>query len=269
MWGAQCGAATGTGTLCFASRGAFFRPWQSRLSERVEIHKVWQYYFFNQWLALRRYANDRGVRVIGDMPIYVASDSADVWVARDLFLLDDQHRREVCCRTPRRIQYVWPTVGNPLYNWRAMADRDFDWWVLRFRQLLEMVDVIRIDHFRGFEKAYRCIPAHEETGRNGEWVKADGSSLFSLDRKLGRGCLLSPRTWGRSQPRWQRCVIDSVCPACGCCSSVLKGIRLKAFTCRTTTMRIASFTRALTITTQRNRGSASCRLCNRTWRRST
>lgn len=162
------------------------RRWRARLADSVEIHKVLQYYFFRQWQALRRYANDRGVRLIGDMPIFVASDSADVWVDRHLFLLDRNGRQTVVAGVPPDYfsegGQLW---GNPLYNWKAMADQDFAWWVQRFRNLLELVDIIRVDHFRGFVACW-TVRAGADNAKRGRWVKAPGAALFdAVQRQIG------------------------------------------------------------------------------------
>lgn len=163
------------------------RRWQERCVEAVQVCKVWQYYFFSQWASLRRYANENGIVIIGDMPIFVAGDSADVWVDRDVFCLDDQGREIVIAGVPpdyfSKTGQRW---GNPLYEWDAMAARGFSWWIRRFKSLFRLVDIIRIDHFRGFEACW-AIPAEEETAVKGEWVKVPGDDLFETVRdELGR-----------------------------------------------------------------------------------
>ncbi len=166
---------------------AAVQRWRDKLSDRIELHRVWQFYFFQQWSALRRYANDRGVAIIGDMPIFVALDSADVWYAPSLFQLDQQRQATLVAGVPP--DYFSDTGqrwGNPLYDWDAMQDSDFAWWTMRFRCLLELGDIVRIDHFRGFAGCW-AIPAEEETAVNGQWVKVPGRELFAtLRSNLGQ-----------------------------------------------------------------------------------
>lgn len=161
--------------------------WRQRLSDRIELHRVFQYYFFEQWLALRRYANERGVAIIGDMPIFVALDSMDVWWSPQMFLLDhDRQETFVAGVPPDYFSETGQRWGNPLYNWDALRATDFEWWVQRFRCLLELVDVARIDHFRGFSACW-TIPATEATAVNGRWVKVPGKTLFdTLRARLGQ-----------------------------------------------------------------------------------
>ncbi|RME41255.1 MAG: 4-alpha-glucanotransferase [Caldilineae bacterium] len=160
--------------------------WRKEQAEAIAVQKVLQFYFFRQWEAVRRYANRRGIRIIGDIPIFVAPDSADVWANRPLFRLDGRGRPTVVAGVPP--DYFSPTGqlwGNPLYNWPEIARRGYRWWIERIRATLEMVDIVRIDHFRGFE-AYWEIPAAEETAVNGRWVEAPGMELFTaIERELG------------------------------------------------------------------------------------
>lgn len=152
---------------------------RQELAVAIERISFEQFVFFKQWSALRRYANDRGVLMFGDMPIFVAHDSADVWGRRDIFALDGHARPAVVAGVPP--DYFSETGqrwGNPLYCWDRMAADRFDWWRVRLRGQLELFDLVRIDHFRGFE-AYWEIPAHEETAINGRWVKAPGDDLFA------------------------------------------------------------------------------------------
>jgi 4-alpha-glucanotransferase len=158
------------------------RAWSSRLREDVEQHRFLQFLFFEQWLALKAYANARNVRIIGDLPIFVAFDSADVWANRDLFYLEDDGAPTVVAGVPP--DYFSETGqrwGNPLYRWQRMAERDYDWWKRRLQMVLRMVDVVRIDHFRGFD-AYWEIPASEPTAVKGRWVQGPGASLFEALR---------------------------------------------------------------------------------------
>ncbi|MCB9078121.1 MAG: 4-alpha-glucanotransferase [Anaerolineaceae bacterium] len=158
---------------------AAIERWREKEADTIAIHKVLQYYFFQQWGQLRQYANDHGIKIIGDIPIFVAPDSVDVWANPSKFFLDDQGQPTVVAGVPpdyfSETGQLW---GNPLYRWEVMAENGFQWWIDRIRSTLNMVDIIRIDHFRGFE-AYWEIPASEETAINGEWIKAPGTALFN------------------------------------------------------------------------------------------
>ncbi len=150
----------------------------------LAIEQVVQYIFSEQWCALRTYAAERKVRILGDVAIFVSYDSADVWTTPDIFELDDQLR-------PLRVSGVPPDYfsatgqrwGNPLYRWNVLKDHGFDWWVARIRRALTLYDVIRLDHFRGFE-AFWSIAADEETAMNGQWIKAPGHDLFQRLREV-------------------------------------------------------------------------------------
>ena len=157
---------------------AALRQARERLAAETERHQLDQFLFDRQWRALREHAHSRGVRIIGDIPIFVAHDSADVWAHRELFELDEQGRPEVVSGVPP--DYFSETGqrwGNPLYRWGRMRERGYQWWTERFRRTLEWVDLVRVDHFRGFE-AYWEIPAEEETALNGEWQPGPGRDLF-------------------------------------------------------------------------------------------
>ncbi len=149
-----------------------------RLARQVERHRRIQYLFDRQWQALRDYCGERGIGIIGDLPIFVAHDSADVWANRDLFLLDDRGRPTVVAGVPP--DYFSPTGqrwGNPLYDWDVHLRTGFAWWILRVERALELFDVVRIDHFRGFVAAWH-IPADEPTAEHGVWAPAPGRELF-------------------------------------------------------------------------------------------
>ena len=159
---------------------------RARLGERVEFHRWTQWLFFGQWLDLLDEAHRRGQRVIGDMPIFVAYDSADVWSRPELFQLDEERRPLFVAGVPP--DYFSPTGqlwGNPLYDWDELRRRDFDWWLARIRHALRLADLVRIDHFRGFE-AYWAVPAGAPTAEHGTWRKAPGDELFErVRRELG------------------------------------------------------------------------------------
>jgi 4-alpha-glucanotransferase len=157
------------------------------LAPVVARHAFGQFLFDRQWGAVRARANDAGIRVIGDVPIFVAHDSADVWANAHLFDLDEGGQpNAVSGVPPDYFSETGQRWGNPLYRWDAMARDGYAWWRERFRRTLEMVDVARIDHFRGFE-AYWEIPAGEPTALNGRWVPGPGRRLFdALEESLGR-----------------------------------------------------------------------------------
>lgn len=152
--------------------------WRDDLRERIEIQRFLQWQFFRQWNALKRYANERDIQIIGDIPIYVAYDSADVWANQHLFRLDDEGHSEVVAGVPP--DYFSATGqrwGNPIYRWGRMREEGYRWWINRFRIEFAKCDILRLDHFRGFE-AFWEIPADEPTATHGRWVKGPGAELF-------------------------------------------------------------------------------------------
>ena len=160
--------------------------WSGELAHEIEVQKAFQYLFFQQWQALRDYGRERGIRIIGDIPIYVAHDSADVWSNRQFFLMDDRGRPRVVAGVPpdyfSTTGQLW---GNPIYNWPLLKQTGYQWWVDRLRSALRLYDIVRIDHFRGFE-AYWEVPGSETTATNGRWVKGPGKELFAaLRNELG------------------------------------------------------------------------------------
>ncbi len=160
--------------------------WRKTLEREIEREQFAQYLFFNQWQQLKEYANSRGVRMFGDMPIFVSHGSADVWANQSLFTLDDRGRRTVVAGVPpdyfSETGQLW---GNPLYRWDRLAETDYRWWIQRIRGAFQMFDMLRIDHFRGFE-AYWEVSASAETAIDGQWVKGPGAKLFeSVRRQLG------------------------------------------------------------------------------------
>jgi 4-alpha-glucanotransferase len=161
--------------------------WSEKLANEVDYHKFQQFLFFQQWFELKEYANRHGVRIVGDAPIFVAFDSADVWANQNLFFLDAEGSPTVVAGVPP--DYFSPTGqrwGNPLYRWERMAADDYKWWEARLRMVLSQVDVVRLDHFRGFE-GYWEIPAAESTAVVGRWIKGPGPAFFAaMVRKLGQ-----------------------------------------------------------------------------------
>jgi 4-alpha-glucanotransferase len=160
--------------------------WKKDLVDPIEARKFWQYQFFKQWRALKQYCHDRGILIMGDLPIFVAHDSADVWVNRELFYLDSAgNPTSVAGVPPDYFSATGQLWGNPVYRWDVMAQSAYQWWVDRFRAILSLVDIVRLDHFRGFE-AYWEIPATESTAIHGRWVKGPGAKLFrALQERLG------------------------------------------------------------------------------------
>ena len=147
--------------------------------ERVGFWKFCQWSFFRQWWQLKAYANARSVHMVGDVPIFVAQESADVWARPELFELDAQGRPTVVAGVPPdAFSDTGQRWGNPLYRWSAHSEEKFKWWISRVRHVFAMVDMARIDHFRGFE-SYWEIPATEPTAMRGRWVSAPGDALFA------------------------------------------------------------------------------------------
>jgi 4-alpha-glucanotransferase len=152
---------------------------RARLLGSVNQVKFEQFLFFRQWFALRAYATSKGVLLFGDLPIYVSLDSADVWAHREQFDLDeDGNARTVAGVPPDYFSATGQRWGNPHYNWELMQEQGFSWWHARMRSLVSLYDLVRIDHFRGFE-AYWSIPADQTDAVKGEWIKAPGEALFS------------------------------------------------------------------------------------------
>ncbi len=162
------------------------KRWSERLNRQIHCHQYQQYQFFRQWSRLKDYCHERGIRLIGDIPIFVAHDSAEVWSNQGMFYLDDSGSSTVVAGVPpdyfSRTGQLW---GNPLYRWDVMAEDGYAWWVKRFRTMRVMVDIIRLDHFRGFEQ-YWEVPAGDTTAIKGHWVPGPGTRLFqSVERALG------------------------------------------------------------------------------------
>lgn len=167
--------------------GALETPKQE-LQEEIFLHKFLQFEFFEQWLALKRYANSLGIEIIGDIPIYVSHNSADVWANPQVFRLDTQtgNPLEVAGVPPDYFSETGQLWGNPLYNWDYLKNTGFDWWVRRLKAVLSLVDIIRIDHFRGLE-AYWAVAFGQENAINGHWLKAPGYDLFNtIGSRLGK-----------------------------------------------------------------------------------
>lgn len=160
---------------------------RQRLEDEVFYYKYIQFEFFRQWSELKRYANMRGVQIIGDIPIYVAHDSADVWAHPEIFCLDETGKAALMAGVPpdyfSATGQLW---GNPVYHWEKLQQSDFKWWVQRFQAMLDYIDIVRIDHFRGFQ-AYWAVEQGETNAINGNWIEAPGEALFdALNDKLGK-----------------------------------------------------------------------------------
>ena len=157
-----------------------------QLSDDVREQKFRQFLFYSQWLALKEYANKKKITILGDIPIFVAYDSADVWVHQELFLLDKKENpRFVAGVPPDYFSKTGQRWGNPLYNWPRLKGTGYAWWLDRIQITLKLVDIVRLDHFRGLE-SYWQIPAREETAIKGKWLKAPGGHFLKTVReKLG------------------------------------------------------------------------------------
>jgi 4-alpha-glucanotransferase len=164
----------------------------SHLDAEVESHRVVQFLFFEQWQALRETCRSVGVEIVGDLPLYVALDSADVWAHPDGFLLDTEGSPTVVAGVPPDyFSEAGQRWGNPIYDWRAMARSDFTWWRARVRHALSMFDVVRIDHFRGIA-GYWEIPVNEATAVSGRWQPGPGAALLAaLEDEIGELLLIA------------------------------------------------------------------------------
>jgi len=162
------------------------KRWREKLAAEIAAYKFWQYEFFRQWNVIKGHCMRRGIRIMGDIPIYAAHDSADVWANPEMFWLDEVgNPLKVSGVPPDYFSATGQLWGNPLYRWDVMKRNGYRWWIERLRASLKMFDMVRLDHFRGFE-AYWEIPAGEPTAMNGKWVKGPGAELFqALTDKLG------------------------------------------------------------------------------------
>ncbi len=172
--------------IAFPSQAAI-NKWNRKLEVEIKYYKFIQFIFFKQWFELKKYANDRGISIIGDIPIFVAFDSSDVWANKDLFFLDSKGYPTIVAGVPpdyfSETGQLW---GNPLYDWTANKKTNYNWWIKRISSNLEFVDFLRIDHFRGFE-AYWSIPYGAKTAIDGEWKTGPGHDIFiALEAELGK-----------------------------------------------------------------------------------
>ena len=157
------------------------------LEKETEFFKFIQYKFFRQWSNLKKYANDKGVEIIGDMPIYVSYDSVEAWVSPELFQFDKHKKpKDVAGCPPDDFAVTGQLWGNPLYDWEYHKKTGYKWWIDRLQFSASIYDIVRIDHFRGFE-SYYAVPYGDETAENGEWRKGPGAELFkAAEKALGK-----------------------------------------------------------------------------------
>ena len=160
--------------------------YRSELADDIEYHNFIQFLFFKQWGDVKRYANENGIKIIGDIPIFVAADSSDAWANPEIFLFDKERKPvKVAGVPPDYFSATGQLWGNPLYNWEKLKDTNYSWWVERVRANLSTCDIIRIDHFRGFE-AYWAVPYGDDTAINGQWEPGPGIDLFNaIKSQLG------------------------------------------------------------------------------------
>lgn len=160
--------------------------YRKELVDVINYHKVTQYFFFKQWLALKAYANENGIEIIGDMPIYVSADSVEVWTMPELFKLDEDKKPiYIAGCPPDSFSDEGQLWGNPIYDWDAHEKTSFAWWVYRIREGFKIYDLLRIDHFKGFSDFWE-IPGEDTSAKNGEWQSGPGRALFdTVKAELG------------------------------------------------------------------------------------
>ncbi len=165
---------------------ATLKEWKQKLANMIEKQKFFQWQFYKQWLTIKNYANSKSIKIIGDIPIFVSMNSADVWANTDMFYFDDNLKPIVVSGVPpdyfSETGQLW---GHPLYNWKETAKRKYEWWINRFRIAFTLANVVRIDHFRGFYN-YWEVQSAEKTALNGRWQNGPGEDFFySVINKLG------------------------------------------------------------------------------------
>ena len=158
--------------------------WTAGHREELEQIKVIQFFFFSQWDSLKKYAGENGIRIIGDIPIFVAADSADLWANKKFFQINQKTLalKAQAGVPPDYFSSTGQLWGNPLYDWKKLKEDGYSWWVKRIEHMMKLTDIVRIDHFRGFE-AYWKVGAGEKTAVNGKWVKGPGKELFDVIKK--------------------------------------------------------------------------------------
>ena len=189
-----------------ANGGSLWSEWtvDTPQSEELFFWQFVQYEFFTQWMRIKEYANCKGIKIIGDIPIYVALDSADVWADPEQFLLDERRRpTSVAGVPPDYFSADGQLWGNPLYDWRKMKADGYAWWSRRIEYMLTLFDGVRIDHFRGFE-SYWSIPAHAKTAKEGKWVKGPGRAIVDKIKEIADGRLIIAEDLGDITPEVER-----------------------------------------------------------------
>ncbi|MFC2135788.1 4-alpha-glucanotransferase [Bacteroidota bacterium] len=171
--------------IALRKKGAV-EKWRDKLQDEIKFYKFIQYKFFSQWTNVKKYAGKKGIQIIGDIPIFIAFDSSDLWANKESFSVDSEGKLENVAGVPpdyfSKTGQLW---GNPLYKWDIMEKDKFSWWLQRIEQMKKLVDIIRIDHFRGFQ-AYYEIPGDAKTAQHGRWIKAPGDKLFeTIQKELG------------------------------------------------------------------------------------
>ena len=188
--------------------------WTKKTPGKDTLH-AWrfiEYMAITQWLEIKKYANSKGIKIIGDVPIYVALDSSDVWANPEEFLLDnDKNPSSVAGVPPDYFSEDGQLWGNPLYDWERMKKNGFSWWKNRMSFMCELFDGVRIDHFRGLE-SYFSIPAGEKTARNGKWVKGPGMDLINAFFDICKDKLIIAEDLGEITPEVEKLVLDSTYP---------------------------------------------------------
>ena len=186
--------------------------YRNTYAEEMEFYRYIQYLFDVQWKKLKAYANDKEIQIIGDLPIYVAFDSADAWAHPNLFQFDEQHKpTAVAGCPPDAFSATGQLWGNPLYRWEYHRNTGYDWWIRRMRACYERYDIVRMDHFRGFDEYY-SIPAEDENAVGGHWEKGPGMELFhTLEQALGERPVIA-EDLGFMTPGVEKLVADSGYP---------------------------------------------------------
>ena len=193
------------------------KPWadwteDSYSEETLFMWKFIQYEFFTQWAEIKKYANEKGIKIIGDIPIYVSLDSADVWANKEQFLLDEKNVPVCVAGVPPDYfcedGQLW---GNPIYNWDVMKNDGYRWWIDRLKHMTNMFDCVRIDHFRGIE-SYWAVPYGEKTAKNGKWVKGPGMDLINKINEVVDDKLIMAEDLGEITPEVEKLVKDSGYP---------------------------------------------------------
>ncbi len=197
-----------------ANENKHWAEWENT-SYDEEVLFMWkfiQYEFFTQWAEIKKYANSKGIKIIGDIPIYVSLDSADVWANKEQFLLDEKNVPICVAGVPPDYfcedGQLW---GNPIYDWESMSKNDYKWWTDRIKHMTNMFDGVRIDHFRGLE-SYWAVPYGEKTAKNGKWVKGPGMALINKINEVVGDKLIMAEDLGEITPEVEQLVKDSGYP---------------------------------------------------------